>query len=269
MKITNYCQIEKTEKSNNHYSGDCMNRYHVKLTLCDSYPEISYELILPKKITFHEFEKVYSKILPYHLKEFWFYHSIDFSDVFFPYKDLIERYINEGFFITALEDYKWYELSLIDVIDYEKKYPSIIKCPDDINIKDVQKELDNIIVSKNKAYDIIISCKSGKDDIKRQFYIPEKTTFDQLEEMILITFDTQPVTFDFPDETVDYYCRRKSRFHTKNREFTIETKGIIYYKHDFPILADYSGGANPFDLWWEYYPRIEKDNAQSCLDDFG
>lgn len=247
-----------------------MNGYHVKIKLCGSFPEISYELVLPEKMTFNEFERAILNTVPLNLEEIFFCHTLDFSTVFFPRYDLIEKHINEGFFMTRCydEQHVWYELSLLDVVDYEKKHPSIVKCPDDANIKNIQKGLNHFNVSRNRAYDIIISCKSCEDEIKREFHIPERTTFSQLEQMIIVTFDTDPVTFDIKEDTVDSFCRRGTRFHTKNGEFAIEIKGIIYYRHDFPILADYSGGTNPFDLWWEYYPKIEEDNAQSHLDDF-
>ena len=34
------------------------------------------------------------------------------------------------------------------------------------------------------------------------------------------------------------------------------------------MLKKYGGGENPFDLWHEYYPKVQTDNAQSSLDDF-
>jgi hypothetical protein len=60
-----------------------MNGYHVKIKLCGSFPEISYELVLPEKMTFNEFERAILNTVPLNLEEIFFCHTLDFSTVFF------------------------------------------------------------------------------------------------------------------------------------------------------------------------------------------
>ena len=86
--------------------------------------------------------------------------------------------------------------------------------------------------------------------------------------IILITFDTSPVSFGHDDKTVDYFFKSRIPIYSKNGEFRIDVKGKVYSKKSFTVLKKYSGGQNPFDLWHEYYPKVERDKAQSYLDDF-
>lgn len=61
---------------------------------------------------------------------------------------------------------------------------------------------------------------------------------------------------------VDECFKKPVKITSENNEFSIEVKKKIYSKINFPILIDYNGGTNPFDLWWEYYPEIPNDKNQ-------
>ena len=83
-----------------------------------------------------------------------------------------------------------------------------------------------------------------------------------------MSFDTGSVSFGHDDKIVDYYFKSRIPIYSKNKEFKIDIKGRVYCDKRFSILKEYAGGQNPFDLWYEYYPKVEEDEAQSHLDDF-
>lgn len=138
----------------------------------------------------------------------------------------------------------------------------------EIDPKSIGEELSKIRSVKHKVYDVRIRYENT--DIWRDILIPEKTTFPELEDIIIIAFDTDGVSFESDDETVDESLKRKSKTFSKSGDFSVELKNTIFYARNYPILKAFSGGENPFDLWHEYYPDVSKetDRFQTNLDDF-
>lgn len=247
-----------------------MKGFCIKIQLHGIFPEISRDLILPEKTTLPQFTKIIKKLFTFDDEgafEFWLspeYHG------YIPEKNfLIEKYIHQKIYFTYdCQDRLWYEITLNRVIDYDENHATIIDYMGEFNLEKAQKDLNNIKILKNGAYDIIISCEKSKKTLKREFLIPEKTTFNQLEEIILVAFDTKPVSFKKDDVLVDDCFKKKSKIYSENRELSITVKKKIYSDKSFPILMDYKGGLDPFELWWEYYPEIPADENQCTLDDY-
>ena len=247
-----------------------MKGFVIKIELYGRKPEISRKLIIPEKTTFMELQKIIKKLFTFSDKPgngFWTNTALlSYID---PKNFLVEKYIHQNlYFEDGYSDEKWYEISLKNIIDYDESYAKITDYCGDFNIKKAQEELRKIPILKNKAYDIIIKSKKTAECIEREFLIPEKTSFNELEEIILIAFDTKPVSFKKDFVMVDECFKKPVKITSENNEFIIEVKKKIYSKINFPLLIDYKGGRNPFDLWWEYYPKVPDDENQSMLDDF-
>lgn len=186
-------------------------------------------------------------------------------------------------------------ITLNETVSYEKTYPTLISYAGECNPvsgsggintlnsmllkghslpeidpKSIEYELTKIKSLKHKAYNVRIRYENTKKDVWRDFLIPEKTTFPELEDIIIIAFDTDGVSFESDDETVDESLKRKSKTFSKSGDFSVELKNIIFSARNYPILKVFSGGENPFDLWHEYYPDASKetDRFQTNLDDF-
>lgn len=247
-----------------------MKGFVIKIELYGKQPEISRKLIIPEKTTFTELQKIIKKLFTFSnelANGFW--TNTNLLGYIDPKNFLVEKYIHQNlYFEDGYTDERWYEISLKNVIDYDKSYAMITDYCGDFNIKKAQKELRKIPILKNRAYDIIIKSEKTKDCTEREFLIPEKTSFNELEEIILIAFDTKPVSFKRDFVMVDECFKKLVKITSENNEFSIEVKKKIYSKINFPILIDYNGGTNPFDLWWEYYPEIPNDKNQLILDDF-
>ena len=247
-----------------------MKGFVIKIGLYGIQPEISRRLVLPEKTTFTELQKIIKKLFTFSdelARGFW--TNTNLLSYINPKNFLVEKYIHQNlYFEDGYTGEKWYEISLKEVIDYDERYAKIISYSGDFDIKKAQNELRKIPILKNRAYDIIIKFEKTKDCIEREFLIPEKTSFNELEEIILIAFDTAPVSFKRDFIMVDECFKKPAKISSENNEFSIEVKKKIYSKINFPLLIDYKGGTNPFDLWWEYYPEIPDDEDQSLLDDF-
>ena len=70
------------------------------------------------------------------------------------------------------------------------------------------------------------------------------------------------------DILVDDCFKESIKIYSQNNEFSIDVKKRIYSNKRYPVLMDYEGGIDPFDLWWEYYPKVPIDESQCSLDDF-
>ena len=271
-----------------------MKGFRVKIILSGSHPEISREVILPEKINFRELDKVICEL--FSLKDRGsseFCLNYDRGTLFHMEDYLLKKHIKEKIcFNYQFECKLLFEINLKETLDYDLNYVSLIAFKgefnpaEDVHVsafnnmalkgidfekfnpKKTKKELKKIRILKNKAFDIKITQKSRKNVIWRDFIVPERTTFAEIEDLILITFDTSPVSFGHDDKTVDYYFKSRIPIYSKNGEFKIDVKGKVYSKKSFTVLKKYSGGQNPFDLWHEYYPKVERDKAQSYLDDF-
>jgi len=271
-----------------------MKGFRVNIILTGSHPEISREVILPEKINFRELDKVICEL--FSLKDRGsseFCLNYDGGTLFHMEDYLLKKHIKEKIcFNYQFECKLLFEITLNETVDYDLNYVSLIAFKGEFNpAEDVhvsafnnmalkgidfekfnpektKKELKKIQILKNKAFDIKITQKSRKNVIWRDFIVPERTTFAEIEDLILITFDTSPVSFGHDDKTVDYFFKSRIPVYSKNGEFKIDVKGKVYSNKSFTVLKKYSGGENPFDLWHEYYPKVERDKAQSYLDDF-
>ena len=271
-----------------------MKGFRVKIILTGSHPEISREVILPEKINFRDLDWVICEL--FSLKDRGssaFCLNFDRESFFNTDDYLLKKYIEDKIYFNYRFDSKLiFEITLNESIDYDLNYVSLIDFKgefnpaEDVHVsalnnmmlkgidfekfnpKKTQKELKKIQILKNKAFDIKITQISRRNVIWRDFIVPERTTFAEIEDLILITFDTSPVSFGHDDKTVDYYFKSRIPIYSKNGEFKIDVKGKVYSKKSFTVLKKYSGGENPFDLWHEYYPKVERDKAQSYLDDF-
>ena len=271
-----------------------MNGFRVKIILTGSHPEISREVILPEKINFRELDKVICELFSLKdrgLSEFCL--NYDRGTLFHMEDYLLKKHIKDKIcFNYRFECKLLFEITLNERVDYDLNHVSLISYngefnpPEDMYVQifnnlmisqnglerfdpeKTQKELKKIQILKNKAFDIRITCQKLREVIWRDFIVPERTTFAEIEDFILITFDTEPVSFGHDDKTVDYFFKSQIPLYSQNKEFRIDAKSKVYSNKRFTLLKKYSGGQNPFDLWYEYYPKVQRDEAQSCLDDF-
>ncbi|SDA45115.1 plasmid pRiA4b ORF-3 family protein [Methanobrevibacter millerae] len=249
-----------------------MKGFEIKIQLYGIYPQISRELILPEKTTFPEFQKIICKLFSLDNETpLGFWHDTEFDGYIDPKNFLVEKYIYQKFYFEHYDFNNkevWYEVTLNRVVDYDRNYATITNYSGDFNLDKIQEELKSMTILRNRAYDIIINCEKTKEVIKREFLIPEKTTFNQLEKIIMIAFDTKPISFERDDVLVDDCFKKSIKIYSQNKEFNIDVKKRIYSDKRFPLLINYEGGLNPFDLWWEYYPKVPVDECQCSLDDF-
>ena len=246
-----------------------MKGFRVKIILSGSHPEISREVILPEKINFRELDWVICEL--FSLKDRGssaFCLNFDRESFFNTDDYLLKKYIEDKIYFNYRFDSKLiFEITLNESIDYDLNYVSLIDFKGEFNpAEDVHvSALNNMML---KGIDFEKFNPSRRNVIWRDFIVPERTTFAEIEDLILITFDTSPVSFGHDDKTVDYFFKSRIPVYSKNGEFKIDVKGKVYSKKSFTVLKKYSGGENPFDLWHEYYPKVERDKAQSYLDDF-
>lgn len=271
-----------------------MKGFRVKIILTDSFPEVSREVILPEKINFRELDKVICELFSLSDRgSSMFCLDYDWATLIHMEDYLLKRHIGEKIcFNYQFECNLWFEIILNETVDYDKIHVSLISFagkfnpPEDVHVsvfnnmmisgnslerfdpERTRKELEKITILRNRAFEIRITCRKIREVIWRDFIVPERTTFEEIEDLILVTFDTKPVSFGHDDRMVDYFFKSRIPIYSQNREFRIDIKRTVYSDKRFIILKNYDGGQNPFDLWHEYYPKVQTDNAQSSLDDF-
>lgn len=183
-------------------------------------------------------------------------------------------------------------ITLRGIVDYKKNYPTLISYSGDYNlikntnsipflnkinkdtcdlnpfsIENIQNEFNKIIIYKNNAWKIKITHLKSNKETWRMYSIPENTTINQLEEMILISFDANPDSFNLNQKLIKDVFKAKSKIYSEKNEFSIEYIKKCYSTKDYPLLENFEGGLNPFDMWFEYYPK-DFDKHQSSLDAF-
>lgn len=77
---------------------------------------------------------------------------------------------------------------------------------------EVKKELQKIKIYKNRAFDIRITSQKPGTAVWRDFILPERITFKDLEDLILISFDTKSVSFKKDDVIADYFFKGKIEY---------------------------------------------------------
>ena len=242
-----------------------MKGFRVKIILTGSHPEISREVILPEKINFRELDKVICEL--FSLKDRGsseFCLNYDRGTLFHMEDYLLKKHIKEKIcFNYQFECKLLFEITLNETVDYDLNYVSLIAFKgefnpaEDVHVsafnnmmlkgmdfekfnpKKTQKELKKIQILKNKAFDIKITQISKRNVIWRDFIVPERTTFAEIEDLILITFDTSTVSFGHDDKTVDYYFKSRIPIYSKNGEFKIDVKGKVYSKKSFTVIKKY------------------------------
>ena len=275
-----------------------MNGYELNITLEDSFPEISRQIIIPEKTKLYQLEKIILKA--FSLSDDTFYRFElgiigNYDDV------LIDNYINQTIPFEYEVDFHYsyltegfmglrFLITLNGIVDYKKNYPTLVSYSGDyglikntdsipflnlmsnddlkpFSIENTQNEFNKIIIYKHNTWKIKITHLKANKEIWRTYLIPENTTIDQLEEMILISFDANPDSFNLNQKLIKDVFKAKSKIYSEKNEFSIEYIKKSYSTKDYPILESYEGGLNPFDIWFEYYPK-DFDEHQISLDAF-
>ena len=277
-----------------------MKGYELNIVLEDSFPEISRKIIIPEKTKLYQLEKIMLKA--FSLSDDTFYRfklgiignydeilidsfisqTIPFEyDVDFEYSYLTDGFMELRFLIT-----------LNGIVNYKKNFPTLISYSGDYNliknnnsitflnkinkedidlkpfsIENIQNEFNKIIIYKNNAWKIKITHLKSNEETWRIYSIPENTTIDQLEEMILISFDAHPDSFNLNQKLIKDVFKAKSKIYSEKNEFSIEYIKKCYSTKDYPILESFEGGLNPFDMWFNYYPK-DFDEHQTSLDTY-
>ena len=278
--------------------------FDVNFTLEDCVEEFSRRLILPEKTTFLELEKIIKTVFSFSGESS---PEFDLADKNIEGRSLIsiDEYIthpityefdwSSRFVSEDLRDDWRVKITLNQIINYEKNHASLISYTgkaiphegsggingfntmllknynlDKINPSRVQEKLSNIKSVKFNAYILKINCEKTKKALWRKFLIPEKTTFKELEKIIIISFDVNKVSFEADESEVADELMRKSRFYSQERNFSFEVEKTIFSRINSPLFLDFDGGNDPSRLWEEYYPKksLTEDNSQSSLDDY-
>ncbi|MCR5026322.1 MAG: hypothetical protein K6A34_02595 [Methanobrevibacter sp.] len=213
----------------------------------------------------------------------------DFINQTIPFEynvDFRYSYLTDGFMGLR------FLITLRGIVDYKKNYPTLISYSGDYNlikntnsipllnkinkdtcdlnpfcIENIQNEFNKIIIYKNNTWKIKITHLKSDKETWRMYSIPENTTINQLEEMILISFDANPDSFNLNQKLIKDVFKAKSKIYSEKNEFSIEYIKKCYSTKDYPLLENFEGGLNPFDMWFEYYPK-DFDKHQSSLDAF-
>lgn len=275
-----------------------MKGYELNITLEDSFPEISRQIIIPEKTKLYQLEKIMLKA--FSLSDDTFYRIElgiigNYDDV------LIDNFINQTIPFEYMVDFHYsyltdglmglrFLITLNGIVNYKKNFPTLISyCGDyeliknadsmpflnqmsnndlkPFSIENIQNEFDKIIIYKHNAWKIKITHLKANKETWRTYLIPENTTIDQLEEMILISFDANPDSFNLNQKLIKDVFKAKSKIYSEKREFSIEYIKKCYSTKDYPLLENFEGGLTPLDMWFEYYPK-DFDKHQSSLDAF-
>ena len=275
-----------------------MKGYELNIVLDNSFPEISRRIVIPEKTKFYQLKKIILKVLSLSDDSFCMFEGFGRFDEF-----LIDDYISQTIRFTYDVDFHYSHLTdgfmglhflitLNQIVDYEKNFPTLISYCGDYNtieksksipifnkinenddlkpfsIENVQNELEKITIYKYNGWKIKISHLKSNKDVWRSYLIPENTTIDQLEEIILISFDANPDSFNLNEKLLKDIFKSKSKIYSEKNEFCIEFIKKIHSTKDYPLLESFEGGLNPFDMWFEYYPKNFTDENQSSLDAF-
>ena len=274
-----------------------MKGYLVEFTLNDSVPEISRKAVLPKGLSFTELEKIIFALFSfdgYHNSEFRFEKS---PDVYYEDKnEIIDVYINDTIYFNYDFGDEWLiVISLKEIVDYDKSYATFESYTGDynpvedcggvfafnemirtknrmrkINQESIQNKLSKIEVFNYEAYDIKIRCEGSDELLWRDFLIPPKITFQEVEKIIALTFNMN-TSFSIDGSYVDGYFKNNSKMFSDDYMFSINIKNIVKYDRTYPSLKRFKGGDNPFESWCQHYPCESKnaiDKNQTTLDDF-
>lgn len=215
-----------------------MKAFDVKIILKDSYPETSRELLIPQKITFRELDKVICSL--FSLKDRGssdFTLCYDWATLLKKDDYLVEKYIGQKLcFNYKFESQLWFDIILKKRVDHDKNFVSLIGYSgnfnplEDMNVcvfnnmmitgdnlkrfksDEVKKELQKIKIYKNRAFDIRITSQKPGTAVWRDFILPERITFKDLEDLILISFDTKSVSFKKDDVIADYFFKGKIEY---------------------------------------------------------
>lgn len=268
-----------------------MKGYAVNMHLDNSSPEISRQVILPKKLTFNDLEKIIYAVFSfdgYHNSDFYFEKS---ADIFYDDRTaIVDDYIDDTIYFHYDYGDDWLiVINLKEIIEYNKGYATFDSYTGDynpiedcggvfalnnmdkkqfrkINPKSIQKKLLKIKTYNFDAYDIKIKFEKSGQLIWRDFLIPFKTTFKELEEIIKITFGHN-ASFSI-DDYVDKYFKKQSKMFSDAYEFSIIVKNTVKYDKTYPELKRFKGGSDPFVEWCKHYPCDKIDIFQTRLDDF-
>ena len=80
-------------------------------------------------------------------------------------------------------------------------------------------------IYKNRAFDIRITSQKPGTAVWRDFILPERITFKDLEDLILISFDTKSVSFKKDDVIADYFFKKDIPIYSSDNKFKIEFNG--------------------------------------------
>ena len=282
-----------------------MKGYDVSFELEGCVQEFSRRVILPEKLSFKELEKIIKTVFSFSGESYPEFDlcskniegkSLILIDEFISRPIIYEFDWSSRFVSVDLRDDWRVKITLNKTVDYDKNHPSLISYTGKaiphqgsggingfntmllrdydlakIDRNSIEEKLCKIKSVKFNAYLLKIRCEKSKKPFWREFLIPEKTTFLELEKIIIIAFDTDAVSFEAEEcDLIDEELKRNPKIYSKGHDFSVELKKTIYSDRNYPVLKDYEGGINPFRLWHEYYPdeSLRVDESQSRLDDY-
>lgn len=279
-----------------------MKGYELNIVLDNFFPEISRQIIIPEKTKLYQLEKIILKSFSLSDEDSFYMFELSIKGNYDEF--LIDDYINQNIIFTYDVDFHYsyltdgfktlrFLITLNQVVDYERNFSTLIsysgdyelikntntlpflndinKSDDDLkpfSTENIQNELEKSIIYKYNAFEIKITHLKSNKDTWRTYLVPENTAIDQLEEIILISFDANPDSFKLNEKLIKDIFKAKTKIFSEKREFCVEFIKKIYSKKAYPILKSFEGGLNPFDLWFEYYPKNYADEHQSSLDAF-